>query len=65
MFISKTATTGILLLLVLLQGCGRKGPLYLPQAPAQPAPLAMPQAEQSQVFPNPVIQSQPEATTQP
>jgi len=56
MIISKTAAAGIMLLALLLQGCGRKGPLYMPQTE--------PRAEQSQVS-NPVIQSQPQATTQP
>lgn len=53
---SKTAAAGIVLLALLLQGCGRKGPLYMPQAE--------PQAAQSQLY-TPVIQSQPQATTQP
>jgi predicted small lipoprotein YifL len=41
MFISKPVFAGTMLLLVLLlQGCGRKGPLFMPQAPAKPAPAA-------------------------
>ena len=54
---SKTAAAGIVLLALLLQGCGRKGPLYMPQAEPQAA-------AQSQLY-TPVIQSQPQATTQP
>jgi len=66
MFISKTAMAGMVLLIaLLLQGCGRKGPLYMPQAPAKPVVTVEPPVVQSQVFPNPVIQSQPEATQQP
>ena len=57
MFKPQTAFACFMLLLALLsQGCGRKGPLYMPQTE--------PRAAQSQVS-NPVIQSQPQATTQP
>ncbi|MFA5825579.1 MAG: lipoprotein [Gallionellaceae bacterium] len=38
MRISNLILTGIMLLVVLaLQGCGRKGPLYMPKNPAPPA----------------------------
>ncbi len=36
---SKISLTGIMLLMVLvLQGCGHKGPLFLPKKTATPAP---------------------------
>lgn len=36
---SKFSLTGIMMLMVLvLQGCGHKGPLYLPKQTATPAP---------------------------
>jgi predicted small lipoprotein YifL len=48
MLITKTAVAGMMLLLVLqLQGCGRKGPLFMPQEPAKPVPAAKSQAEQT------------------
>jgi len=73
MFILKTTLFGMLLVLVLLlQGCGRKGPLYMQQVPPKPAPAAKPQAvqNQTQTLPNlPVqsapAQSQPESQKQP
>lgn len=40
---------GIMLLLLLLaQGCGRKGPLFMPAEPAPPANQSSPQSSQSQ-----------------
>lgn len=63
---SRTAIAGILLLLaLLLQGCGRKGPLFMPQVPAKPVPAAQAQPEQSQpgqsqAVPNQIIPSQTE-----
>jgi predicted small lipoprotein YifL len=49
MFISKPVFAGTMLLLVLLlQGCGRKGPLFMPQAPAKPVPAAPSQPAHSQ-----------------
>jgi predicted small lipoprotein YifL len=60
MFKSHTAIAGILLLLVLLPGCGRKGPLYMPQAVATPALAVKDQPAQSQPVPTQSISSQPE-----
>jgi predicted small lipoprotein YifL len=66
MLISKTATAGILLLLaVLLPGCGRKGPLFMPQmstksVPAETASAEQDPAIQSQPVPSQPIQIQPE-----
>jgi predicted small lipoprotein YifL len=60
MFKSQTAIAGILLLLVLLQGCGRKGPLYMPQVVATPALAVKDQPAQSQPVPAQSISSQPE-----
>ena len=57
MFISKTATAATLLLLaLLLQGCGRKGPLYIQQEPAKPVPAA-----KTHPAPNQTMQNQPES----
>ena len=48
MLMSRTAHVGIFLLLILLlQGCGRKGPLFMEPVPAKPVPVAQPQAEQT------------------
>lgn len=61
MLMSRTPIAGILLLSVLLlQGCGRKGPLYMPQAPSTPAPSVKDQPAQSQPAPNQLNPSQPE-----
>jgi predicted small lipoprotein YifL len=61
MFILKTGAAAILLLLVLqLQGCGRKGPLFMPPASAQPAPPAQAQPAQTPAVPNQTIPSQTE-----
>jgi len=63
---SRTAIAGILLLLVLLlQGCGRKGPLFMPQVTTTPATAVKDQPAQSQpvpsqTVPNTIIPSQPE-----
>jgi len=59
MSISKTAriAVGILLIPSLLQACGRKGPLYIQQAPAKPA-VAAP-AEQKPAIVVPPAQSEP------
>ncbi len=60
MLMSKTTTAGIMLLLALLmQGCGRKAPLFLPQVPAKPVPAATVQPEPGQTIPRPTIPSQP------
>lgn len=69
----------MLLLSLQLQGCGRKGPLYLQQKPAapvqsQPAPQPVPpqqaagqqtQPAENAVIPNTVIQNPTETTQQP
>jgi predicted small lipoprotein YifL len=48
MLITKTAISGMMLLLILqLQGCGRKGPLFMPQEPAKPVPATKTQTEQA------------------
>jgi len=48
MLITKTAVVGMMLLLVLqLQGCGRKGPLFMPQEPAKPVAADKTQADQA------------------
>lgn len=61
MSMTKTAIAGTLLLLVLLlQGCGRKGPLYMPQEVATPALAVKDQPAQSQPVPTQTISSQPE-----
>lgn len=58
MIILKAAMAGIFLLLVLhLQGCARKGPLYIQQAPAVPSAKAQP--EQNQPAPNQSVQVKP------
>jgi predicted small lipoprotein YifL len=56
---SKTAATAAAILLIasLLQACGRKGPLYIQQAPAKPA-VAAPE-EQKPATAVPSTQSQP------
>jgi len=70
MSMSKTAAAVSLALLVLsLQACGRKGPLYIQQPPVQPLPAlsvqgvvkpdSTNQAKQNPVNPNLSIQSQP------
>lgn len=62
MLMSKTTTAGIMLLLALLmQGCGRKAPLFLPQVPAKPVPAATVQPEPAQAAPSQTIPSQPES----
>ena len=71
MLISKTTAAGIILLSALLvQGCGRKGPLFMPQVAAKPVAAEKAQAElstaiqsqpvPSQPLPNQLIPSQPE-----
>ena len=61
MLMSKTTAAGIMLLSVLLvQGCGRKGPLFMPQMPAKPVALAKDQTAQSQPVPTQPIQLQSE-----
>lgn len=61
MTMSRTAIAGILLLLILLlQGCGRKGPLFMPQVPAMPAPAVKDQPAQSQPVPSQITPSQTE-----
>jgi len=58
--ISRTAFAGILLLLVLLlQGCGRKGPLFMSQEPLLPVPAEQTKPEQAQSAPVQTNQSQP------
>lgn len=52
MLITKTAIAGMMLLIALqLQGCGRKGPLFMPQEPAKPVPAAKTQAVQTPAAP--------------
>lgn len=63
MFKPQTAFAGFLLLLALLsQGCGRKGPLYMPQEPAKPVPtlqtLPVQPAVTNQIDPNQTMPSQ-------
>ena len=64
MTLSKTATIAAKIVLVsaLLQGCGRKGPLFMQQEPAKSVPVAIDPAEHK--FPDGVkpIQSQPVQT---
>ena len=56
--ISRAAFAGILLLLVLLlQGCGRKGPLFMSQEPLIPVPVAQAKPEPAQSAPVQTIQS--------
>ena len=47
------AATTLVMMLCLLTGCGRKGPLFMGTAPVKAAPEAT-------VILNPVVQSQPE-----
>jgi predicted small lipoprotein YifL len=52
MLITKTAFAGMMFLLVLqLQGCGRKGPLFMPQETAKPVAAAKAEAEQAPAAP--------------
>lgn len=62
MTLSKTAAIAakILLITSLLQGCGRKGPLFMQQDPAKPVPVIP--AEQKSLNGNTPIQSQPVQT---
>ena len=62
MTLSKTAAIAakILLVTLLLQGCGRKGPLFMQQDPAKPLPIAP--AEQKSLNGATPIQSQPAQT---
>jgi predicted small lipoprotein YifL len=62
MSMSKITATAMLLLAVLLSACGRKGPLYMQQAPVQPAPASNLPIEQKPVSPNLPVQSQPVPT---
>ena len=64
MSITKTASAAMMLLLAafMLTGCGRKGPLYMQQAPAKPAPATIEPTEQKPVSPDLSIQSQPVQT---
>ena len=56
--IFRTVFAGILLLLVLLlQGCGRKGPLFMSQEPLKPVPAEQARPEQAQSAPVQTIQS--------
>ena len=58
MLTTKYAASGIFLLLILaLQGCGRKGPLFIQQEPAKPVPIATPQLESA-----PPVKIQPEVS---
>jgi len=60
---SKTAAAAMMLLLaLLLSGCGRKGPLYMQQAPVKPVPAANTPTEQKPISPDLSIQSQPVPT---
>lgn len=58
----KTTAAAILLLALLLTACGRKGPLYMQQAPVQPAPASELRIEQKPLNPNLPVQSQPVPT---
>lgn len=61
MSMSRTAVAGILLLsALLLQGCGRKGALFMQQEPVNPAPAAQAQPEQSPAISNQTAPSQTE-----
>ena len=54
----------MLLLMFLVSACGRKGPLFMQLAPAQPAPAAEMRIEQKPASPNLPVQGQP-VSTQP
>lgn len=59
MFNLKTSIVGMMLLLVLqLQGCGRKGPLYMPQEPVKPVAESKVKAEQVATEPNQSVPNQ-------
>jgi predicted small lipoprotein YifL len=59
MLILKSGTAAMLLLLTLqLQACGRKGPLFMPQAPAKPAPEVQAQPSQTQPVPTSTVPGQ-------
>lgn len=60
--ILKTTTAVMLLLVLLLSACGRKGPLYMQQAPVQPAPATELRIEQKPASANLPVQSQPVPT---
>lgn len=64
MSITKTASAATMLLLAafMLTACGRKGPLYMQQAPAKPAPAAIAPTELKPGSPELSIQSQPVPT---
>ena len=58
MLTTRYAAAGIFLLLFfVLQGCGRKGPLFIQQEPAKPVPIATPQPESA-----PSVKIQPEVS---
>jgi predicted small lipoprotein YifL len=64
MFITKTIiAASILLLLLPLNGCGRKGALYMQPVPVKPATAvqAQPEQEPAKVIPEPSLQSEPES----
>jgi predicted small lipoprotein YifL len=67
----KTVAAVIILLLAMLQGCGRKGPLYLQQMPAAPIPSAQKPPEQplppaqSAVMQAPTLQKPTDTSKQP
>lgn len=56
------AAATILLVAFVLQGCGRKGPLYMQQIPVKPEPAADAPAEQNTANRISPIQSQPVQT---
>ncbi len=62
MALSKSAAASMLLLALLTSGCGRKGPLYMQQAPVKPAAATTAPIEQISVKPDLLIQSQPVPT---
>jgi predicted small lipoprotein YifL len=64
MTLSKTAAIAakILLIASLLQGCGRKGPLFMQQEPAKPLPAGAVPAEQKTPASITPAQSQPVQT---
>jgi predicted small lipoprotein YifL len=60
MTLSKTAAAAMLLLALSISGCGRKGPLYMQQAPVKPA--SAPIEQKTPVKSDLPIQSQPVPT---
>ncbi|HQS57909.1 MAG: hypothetical protein B7Y56_05910 [Gallionellales bacterium 35-53-114] len=66
MSMSRTAVGGILLLSVLLlQGCGRKGALFMPQEPLSQAPAAQAHPEPSPEISSQIAPTLPASSAQP